>query len=141
MNTDFKNSDDYLKLIQSQKDGLEEMSRHEPNCPKSGDIMEECTCPQQSTVEERDNSFEVVLSDEGTLMADFQKERTDAISEMFDNRDSVGIYPTSRFFYRLDKKVKELLHLAEQKAREEVLNSNEYKQLVEDAWKYNDLTK
>jgi len=30
------------------------------------------------------------------------KERTDAISEMFDNKYADGIYPTSKFFERID---------------------------------------
>lgn len=33
---------------------------------------------------------------------EFQKERTDAISEMFDNVDENGIYPTTKFFNRID---------------------------------------
>lgn len=33
---------------------------------------------------------------------EFQKERTDAISEMFDNVDRYGIYPTTKFFNRID---------------------------------------
>ena len=44
-----------------------------------------------------------------TPMGKFQKERTDAISEMFDNVDEYGIYPTTRFFARLDNCVRELL--------------------------------
>jgi len=54
-------------------------------------------------------SDEVILAEEGTIMAEFQKERTDAISEMFDNVDSHGIYPTSRFFSRLDKALEKAL--------------------------------
>ncbi len=46
---------------------------------------------------------EVVLAPEGTPLARFQKERTDAISEMFDNEDEHGIYPTGKFFARIDK--------------------------------------
>jgi len=42
-------------------------------------------------------------------MGEFQKERTDAISEMFDNEDGYGIYPTGRFFARLDNCVRKLL--------------------------------
>ena len=30
------------------------------------------------------------------------REENDAISEMFDNKDENGIYPTTRFFERLD---------------------------------------
>lgn len=55
------------------------------------------------------SSEEVELAEEGTIMAGFQKERTDAISEMFDNVDSLGIYPTTRFFVRLDKAVEKAL--------------------------------
>ena len=51
----------------------------------------------------------VVLAAEGTPMARFQKERTDAISEMFDNEDEHGIYPTTKFFVRLDKIVSDEL--------------------------------
>lgn len=54
-------------------------------------------------------SDEVKLAEEGTIMAGFQKERTAAISEMFDNVDSHGIYPTTRFFVRLDKAVEKAL--------------------------------
>lgn len=57
-------------------------------------------------------SDEVALAEEGTIMAEFQKERTDAISEMFDNvdeHDSYRIYPTTRFFVRLDKAVEKAL--------------------------------
>ena len=52
---------------------------------------------------------EVELAEEGTIMAEFQKERTDAISEMFDGVDEYGVYPTSRFFVRLDKAVEKAL--------------------------------
>jgi len=51
----------------------------------------------------------VVLAPEGTPLAVFQKERTNAISEMFDNVYANGIYPTSHFFARIDKCVEELL--------------------------------
>ena len=53
--------------------------------------------------------MEVRLAEEGTPLATFQKERTDAISEMFDNVDECGIYPTSTFFARLDACVEKLL--------------------------------
>lgn len=46
-----------------------------------------------------------------TPMGVFQRERTEAISEMFDNVDEYGIYPTSRFFVRLDNCVRRLLNL------------------------------
>ena len=66
---------------------------------------------------------EVKLAEEGTIMAEFQKERTDAISEMFDNKYDNGIYPTSKFFIRLDKAVEQAL--ARQKAELETKHSLE----------------
>jgi hypothetical protein len=83
-----------MNLEQSQKEGLEEMSKHEPNCPKSGDIMEECTCPQQSTVEER----------------------KDKLYEMFAEFE---IRPLVADFIKVHKYMESELQLAEQKAREE----------------------
>ena len=56
-----------------------------------------------------DKQEEVTLEPENTPMGEFQKERTDAISEMFDNEDGYGIYPTGRFFARLDDCVRKLL--------------------------------
>ena len=53
--------------------------------------------------------LEVRLEPEDTPMGEFQKERTDAISEMFDNPDDCGIYPTTKFFVRLDNCVRKLL--------------------------------
>ena len=47
----------------------------------------------------------VILAPMGTRMYEFQKERTAAISEMFENVDEHGIYPTSKFFKRLDAAV------------------------------------
>ena len=52
---------------------------------------------------------EIVLEPVNTPIGKFQKERTDAISEMFDNPDKHGIYPTTRFFARLDNCVRRLL--------------------------------
>ena len=52
---------------------------------------------------------EVDLAEEGTIMAEFQRERTSAISEMFDNVDEHGIYPTSHFFVRLDRAMERAL--------------------------------
>lgn len=46
---------------------------------------------------------EVDLADEGSIMGDFQKERTRAVSEMFDNPDpETSIYPTLALYARLD---------------------------------------
>ena len=36
-------------------------------------------------------------------LEEWKKIRTDAISEMFDNVDDVGIYSTSKFFKTIDK--------------------------------------
>ena len=44
---------------------------------------------------------------------EFQKERTDAISEMFDNPDKCGIYPTGKFFKRIDNFWLEKFNLTE----------------------------
>ncbi len=51
----------------------------------------------------------VILEPENTPLGKFQKERTEAISEMFDNEDANGIYPTGKFFVRLDNCVRKLL--------------------------------
>ena len=54
----------------------------------------------------------VVIEDESTILGEFQKERTDAISEMFDNVDEFGIYPTTEFFRRLDVAVQKAVDRA-----------------------------
>lgn len=63
---------------------------------------------------------QVTLEPKDTPIGRFQKERTDAISEMFDNVDEYGIYPTGKFFARLDNCVRELLE--SQKQEKEVNN-------------------
>ncbi len=45
---------------------------------------------------------------------EFQKERTDAISEMFDNVDKYGIYPTTKFFNRIDDFWKEKFNITKE---------------------------
>lgn len=45
---------------------------------------------------------------------EFQKERTDAISEMFDNVDKYGIYPTTKFFNRIDSFWMDRLNITEE---------------------------
>lgn len=60
-------------------------------------------CPGEPTV---------ILAEEGTIMAEFQKERTDAISEMFDNEGKDGIFTTTRFFARLDAAVERAIKRA-----------------------------
>lgn len=53
--------------------------------------------------------MEVILEPKGSLMDKFQKERTEAISEMFDNPDKYGIYPTTKLFARLDNCIREII--------------------------------
>jgi len=53
--------------------------------------------------------MDIKLEAENTPIGKFQKERTDAISEMFDNVSENGIYPTTKFFARLDNCVRKLL--------------------------------
>ena len=50
-------------------------------------------------------------------MGDFQKERTDALSEMFDNQDEHGVYPITRLYARLDAAVDKALKRARQDER------------------------
>ena len=56
-----------------------------------------------------DLTEEPQIEPENTLIGMFQKERTDAISEMFNNVDNNGIYPTTRFFVRLDNCVRKII--------------------------------
>jgi len=51
----------------------------------------------------------VILEPRDTPIGKFQMERTKAIFEMFSNPDIYGIYPTTKFFVRLDNCVRELL--------------------------------
>ncbi len=67
--------------------------------------LEDCS---ECKPEERLRTDKVVLEPKNTLMGEFQKERTEAISEMFDNEE-YGIYPTTKFFIKLDNCVRELL--------------------------------
>ena len=55
-------------------------------------------------------SSEVVLAEEGTPLAKFQKDRTDAISRMFDRDKMCGkIHTTSKFFVDLDNSVRKII--------------------------------
>lgn len=96
-----------MNTQQSHKKILEEMSKHEPNCPQSEDIREDCTCPQQSTVEER-------LSN---LLHEFQRE--------FNQKDIKfnGPGPLERraIKNRYVEEIKSEIQLAEQKVMEELL--------------------
>ena len=63
---------------------------------------------------------EVKLAEEGTLMAKFQKDRTDAISRMFDRDRMCGkIHTTTQFFVDLDKSVGEIIKSLLQELDEE----------------------
>lgn len=76
--------------------------------PREGSTVYQCrdrNCPCHTP----SAGWEVVLAPEGTALAEFQKERTRAISEMFDNMREDGIYPTGKFFARLDKCVEKLI--------------------------------
>lgn len=73
-------------------------------------------------MEKKPKKWDGELAKEGTLMAEFQKERTAAINEMFDNVDENGIYPTTKFFGRLDNCVDSLLSEACEQGREEERN-------------------
>ena len=68
----------------------------------------------------------VILEPEHTLMGIFQKERTNAISEMFDNVDKLGIYPTTKFFVRLDNCVRKLVAEAGKQEREGIIQMLEF---------------
>jgi hypothetical protein len=58
----------------------------------------------------KEGEEEVVLAEEGTPLADFQKARTDAISRMFERDEMCGtIHTTSRFFAELDTAFTSLL--------------------------------
>ena len=48
------------------------------------------------------NNYEDIKQEAIKWIKEFQKERTDAISEMFDNVDDCGIYPTTKFFNKID---------------------------------------
>ncbi len=66
------------------------------------------------------------------LMGIFQLERTNAITEMFDNGygencSGTHLYPTSRFFERLDVCVQKLLNIQEEKFHSELEKYKEIK--------------
>ena len=44
------------------------------------------------------------------IIEEFKKVRTDAISEMFDHENELGIYPTSKFFNTLDNYLTQVLN-------------------------------
>jgi hypothetical protein len=46
------------------------------------------------------------IKPEGTIIGDFQKERTDAMMEMFNNERADGIFPTTQLYRRLDNALK-----------------------------------
>lgn len=64
-------------------------------------------------------------------MKAFVKERTDAITEMFDNKYADGIYPTSKFFERLDKAVRQVWESGRVAEQERILGMIEGMMLME----------
>ena len=67
--------------------------------------------------QKQNKKWQVVLEKSG-LMADFQKFRTEIMSEMLDSPE-LGLFQTSRFYAKLDNKVKELISQVEQRKDEE----------------------
>lgn len=67
----------------------------------------------------------VMLEPDNTLLGKFQTERTNAISEMFDNVSENGIYPTSKFFARLDNCVRQILEAIRPQVDEDGILSGE----------------
>jgi len=55
------------------------------------------------------------------IIEEFRKIRTNAISEMFDNVDKNGIYPTSKFFAVLDKALEQALSNQKEKLFNEMI--------------------
>ena len=51
----------------------------------------------------------VIVEPADTPLGEFQRVRTGAISEMFDNADNFSLYPTTKLFIRLDNCVRKLL--------------------------------
>lgn len=49
---------------------------------------------------------DIPIYEEGTIVGDFQQERTAAMSEMFDNEGEDGIFPTTQLYRRLDNALK-----------------------------------
>jgi hypothetical protein len=87
-------------------------------CPYCGDgvsqeLDEQCYIDPKKEYDEDGGRVTVVkLAEKGTIIGDFQQERTDAISEMFDNVDENGIYPTTALFVRLDAAVERAIERA-----------------------------
>lgn len=92
-------------------------SCHNMECGHFGEPLKPCYDQFLNKKSPDEGTWEVCLVDEKTLLGQFQKERTKAISEMFENKYENGIYPTSKFFYRLDKCVSELLTKAKEEGR------------------------
>lgn len=82
-------------------------------------IIKIANTPPPHMTPTKEENFEVELADKDTALGKFQTERTKALSEMFENEYSNGIFPTSKLFYRLDKSFKELLSSSLETARKE----------------------
>ena len=85
------------------------MEYHE-KYPKSNDFLKDYK-PIESNVPEIQGNDIIIRKDsplsnvptQDEWLSKWQTVRTKAISEMFDNVDSTGVYPTSKFFQDIDK--------------------------------------
>lgn len=64
--------------------------------------------------------------EERRSLKNYRKERTDALSEMFDNVDSDGIYPTTKFYKRIDRYFVRAIEEAEARGRGEAVDYIKY---------------
>jgi hypothetical protein len=72
--------------------------------------VDELRVKLEELVEQKPTINPPIEADDGSIMGDFQKERTAALGEMFDNPDpGTGIYPTTAFYARLDRAVEKAL--------------------------------
>lgn len=82
---------------------------------------------------------EVELAEEGTLLAKFQKDRTDAISEMFNrDKDCGRMHTTSQFFAKLDDGVRQILALSYTQGRKDM--AGEMREAIDENIKINQMT-
>jgi len=58
------------------------------------------------------------------IKEDWQKIRTDAITEMFDNEYATGIYSTSKFFKTIDDAFEKFLKKAYQRGVDDTIKRN-----------------
>lgn len=106
-----------MKLARNSPPQESAVEKHKCKCGRMSDSANFAyhVCPATPPVEEV-----VTLAEKGTLLAQFQKVRTDAISEMLEGKFPNGIYPTSKFFAQLDNCVSALLSQARREEREAI---------------------